>query len=253
MTPSEKIYDFHLYTNEDVDRFCAVFYDPNRDEGSLHPTLDHVVNKFNSIEEEEVREDYRSKIQSYIRLYGYLSQIIDFSAIELEKSFVFLKYLNKKLPKRESEKFDISDAIDLDSLRIQKLHEQNYALAPRDAALDPSDFETSGVAEPEYDWLSEIIHQVNSTYGFNLTDEDKVAISRVKKSLDENSEIEKHMIEENTEENKKNYFEEQFKEAILDCVNERLEFYKKMEDNPSVKNMIFEMMYKDYQDQRTQP
>ncbi len=251
-----EIYGFHLYTDGkdgDVDRFCAVFYDPNRDEGSLHPILDRVINKFNSIEEEEVREDYRSKIQSYIRLYGYLSQIIDFSDIELEKSFIFLKYLNKKLPKRESEKFYISDAIDLDSLRIQKLHEQNYALAPRDVALDPSDFETSGVAEPEYDWLSEIIHQVNSTYGFNLTEEDRVAISRVKKSLDENSEIEKHMIEENTEENKKNYFEEQFKEAILDCVNERLEFYKKMEDNPLVKNMIFEMMYKDYQDQRTQP
>ena len=247
------IYDFHLYTDEDVNRFCRVFYDPNRDEGSLHPILDRVVNKFNSIEAEEVREDYRSKIQSYIRLYGYLSQIIDFSDIELEKSFIFLKYLNRKLPKRESEKFDISDTIDLDSLRIQKLHERNYELAPRDAALDPSDFETGGVAEPEYDWLSEIIHQVNSTYGFNLTDEDKVAISKVKKSLDENSEIEKHMIEENTEENKKHYFKEQFKEAILDCVNERLEFYRKMEDNPSVKDMIFEMMYKDYQDLRTQP
>ena len=79
-----------------------------------------MVDKFQKIEDEENKEDFKSKIQSYIRMYGYLSQIVTFTDIELEKSFVFLKYLNKKLPKRETEKFDISDTIDLDSLRIQK-------------------------------------------------------------------------------------------------------------------------------------
>ena len=69
-----EIYGFYLYTNEDVTRFCKVFYDPKRDEGGLHPILDGVVAKFNSIEDDEMREDFRSKIQSYIRMYGYLSQ-----------------------------------------------------------------------------------------------------------------------------------------------------------------------------------
>jgi type I restriction enzyme R subunit len=89
-----EIYNFHLYTNEDVNRFCEVFFDPRRDEGSLHPMLDRVVDNFNRIDDEEIREDFRSKIQSYIRMYGYLSQIINFTDIELEKSFVFLNYLN---------------------------------------------------------------------------------------------------------------------------------------------------------------
>jgi len=60
------------------------------------------------------------------------------------------------------------------------------------------------------------------------------------------------MTGDNTEENKQNYFKEQFEGMIVDYVNERFEFYKKMEDNPSVKNMIFENLYRDYQDQRTQ-
>ena len=94
-----EVYDYHLYTQGDVDRFCEVFYDPNRDEGGLHPILDSAVDKFKSIDDTETREDCRSKIQSYIRLYGYLSQIVTFTDIELEKTFVFLKYLNKKLPK----------------------------------------------------------------------------------------------------------------------------------------------------------
>jgi type I restriction enzyme R subunit len=43
---TREIYDFHLYTKEDVNRFCEVFFDPDRDEGSLHPILDSVVDKF---------------------------------------------------------------------------------------------------------------------------------------------------------------------------------------------------------------
>ena len=46
--------------------------------------------------------------------------------------------------------------------------------------------------------------------------------------------------------NKKN-FKEKFEGLMVDYVNERFEFYKKMEDNPSMKNMIFQKMYSDYQ------
>ena len=168
--------------------------------------------------------------------------------IELEKSFIFLKFLNKKLPKREIGKLDISDTIDLDSLRIQKIHEKNYGLTPEDTVLDPPKFEGGGVVEPEYDFLSEIINQINNVYGVNLTDEDKIDLSRLKKRLMDNPEIEKYMTGENTDDNKQNYFKEQFEGMIVDYVNERFEFYKKMEDNPQMKNLIFQRLYKDYQE-----
>jgi hypothetical protein len=33
-------------------------------------------------------------------------------------------------------------------------------------------------------------------------------------------------------------------------VNERFDFYKKMDDHPEMKNMIFQKMYSDYQKSR---
>ena len=246
-----EVYDYHLYTQGDVDRFCEVFYDPNRDEGGLHPILDSAVDKFKSIDDTETREDCRSKIQSYIRLYGYLSQIVTFTDIELEKTFVFLKYLNKKLPKRETERFDISDNIDLDSLRIQKTYEKIEGLEEGDTVLDPPDFGGAIPVDPVLDLLSEIINQVNNTYGVNLTDDDKVDIERLKERMSSDPDLEKYMTGDNTEDNKKNYFKEQFDGMMVDYINERFEFYKKMEDNPSVKNMIFKMMYDNYSQQRS--
>ena len=244
-----EIYNFHLYTHEDVNRFCKVFYDPNRDEGSLNHLLDSVVDRFKSIDDEEIREDFRSKIQSFIRMYGYLSQIITFTDIELEKSFVFLKYLNKKLPKRESERVDISDIIDLDSLRIQKIHEHIEDLEHKDGIVNPPVFDSTGFIEPEVDLLSEIINQVNTTYGVNLNEEDKLDLSRLSKKLIVDPEVSKFMTGDNTEENKKNFFKQQFNEVMVDYVNDRFEFYKKMDENQEMKNMIFQMMYSDYQKQ----
>lgn len=244
-----QIYDFHLYTTEDVNRFCEIFYNPDREEGSLHPILDSVVDKFVSIDDDETKEDVRAKIQSYIRMYGYLSQIINFTDIELEKTFVFLKYFNKKLPKREVDRFDISDTIDLDSLRIQKLHEHVEDLVDEDTHVEPPEFDGTTVQEPEYDYLSEIINQVNNAYGINLTEDDRVDIERLKTKLSNDPEVGKYMNGNNTEENKREFFKQQFDGMMVDYINERFDFYKKMDDNPSMKNLIFQMMYKDYQNQ----
>lgn len=240
------IYYFDLYTQADINRFCEVFYDPRRGEANLHPILDQVVDNFKRIEDEEIREYFRSKVQSYIRMYGYLSQIINFTDIELEKSFVFLKYLNKKLPKREVDRFDISDTIDLDSLRIQKIHEHIEGFVAQDSILNPPEFVTTGVPDPEYDFLSEIIHQVNNTYGVNLTEEDRLDLSRLSKRLIEDPEVQKYMKGDNTEDNKQSFFKQQFEGLMVDYINERFDFYKKLDDNPSMKNLIFQMMYKDY-------
>ena len=134
----------------------------------------------------------------------------------------------------------------MDSLRIQKLHEQSYELTPEDAVLDPPGFEVGGVVDPIHDLLSEIINQVNNTYGVNLTDEDRIDLSRLKKRLVDNPEIEKYMTGNNSDENKRNYFKQQFEDLMVDYVNERFDFYKKMDDNPSMKNLIFQMIYSDY-------
>ena len=242
----QDIYAYNLYTHEDVNRFCEVFYDPKRNEGELHPILDKVVDRFNQIGEEEEREDFRSKIQSYIRMYGYLSQIINFADIELEKTFVFLKYLNKKLPKRQSNRFDIMDIIDLDSLRIQKMHEKITGLDNVDTVLQPPEFGSGTPEEPIFDLLSEIINLVNTQYGMNLTDDDKINIESIRQKLQEDDELEMYMKGANSEENKLSQFQKTYDNKVLDFVNERFEFYKKLDDNPEIKKTIMGLLYKEY-------
>ena len=58
------------------------------------------------------------------------------------------------------------------------------------------------------------------------------------------------MNDSNSEENKKSFFRRQFDDFMIDYVNERFEFFKKIEENQSIKNLICQMMYSDYQKNR---
>ena len=238
-----KIRGFNLVHPYDVDEFCEVFYTKSESDERLQPPLNRVVELW-SREDEEQREGFRSTIQSYLRLYGYVSQIISFEDVGLEKLFVFLKYLNKKLPKRDGGgRLDILDSVDLDSLRIQKIGEHQLSLEDTMGVLYPITTDVGGmVNEDEMDLLSDIINKVNEVYGIDLGKEDIVT---VKRRLSENEELHKVMMGDNSEINKRKKHDEIFGKIILSYVNERLDFYQKME-NPKVKEFISDYMYRNY-------
>ena len=240
------IEQFRLYTSNEVDEFCRAFFDPDRDESELHFVLDQVVDRFILIDDEEDQEEFKSKIQKYIRMYGYMSQIITFKDIELEKANIFLKYLNRKLPIRDTEKFDLSSYVDLDSLRIQKSYEKMEGLIDETHVDSPPEFEQFQLSEPERDSLSEIVRQLNERYGLNLSEDDKLNIERVQSGLLQDSNVQIFMEGDSSRENKKEFFRSEFDQRVLATINDSIEFYKKLEDNPSAKNMIFQMLLADY-------
>ena len=102
-TDPNRLYDlqsqldgFELYDEDAIDQFCRIFYDPARPAELLQGILDRVVEKWSALEMNE-REEFRSSLQGYIRLYGYISQLITFTDVALEKLYIFGRSLNKKL------------------------------------------------------------------------------------------------------------------------------------------------------------
>jgi type I restriction enzyme R subunit len=254
-TDPNKLYDtqtsineFKIFSSEQVEKFCAIFFDKDREEGNLHPVLDEVVDNWNTLNDDEQREDFRLKVSSYIRLYSYLSQIINFKDIELEKHYIFYRYLSKKLKTKTKEKFNIENLIDLESLRIQKLHDHIDPLEPTDHEYDGIKMSAGTYTLPTKDLLSDIVDTINSRYGVNLTEDDKVNIDTVRQKIFEDEEIKKYMTGANSEQNKQDYFKKQFDNVILSLLKDRFDFYKKLDENSGLKNLIFDKIYKDYRD-----
>jgi len=256
-TDPNKLYDiqtsineFKLFSSEQVNQFCFIFFDKNRDEGSLHPVLDQVVDNWRILNNDEQMEDFRLKVSYYTRLYSYLSQIINFKDVELEKHYIFYRYLSKKLTRKSKEKINIEHLIDLESLRIQRLHDNIDPLEQIDHKYEGNRTGVGIYSPPTKDLLSEIIDTINTRYGVNLIDDDKVNIDIVCKKIFENEEISKYMNGENSEQNKNDYFKKQFDGVILSFLKDRFEFFKKLDENSGLKNLIFDKIYKDYVNNR---
>lgn len=253
-TDPDKLYDlvyeieqYNLFTKYQVDEFCKEFYRKTDTDQKLQPIINVVVDKFRDNLETENQEEFKSKIQSYIRLYSYISQISSFGEVEWEKLYVFLRFLNKKLPKGVRETINVVDSVDLDSLRIQMIGESNLSLEDKTGELYPMSDGVSGKVEEETELLSEIIERINTLFGLDLREEDKVDIQNVEKRMGEHDEMRKVMIGNNTDDVKQEFFEKILKEMFVDYTGERLDFYKKVMDK-RVFSHLKNSLYQNYQD-----
>ena len=230
-TVQQEIDKHNLYHNEIVERFVKTFYDETIPDEKLQGILDLVIEVWRQLEKDD-QEDFRGNVESFIRLYGYVVQIIDFKDVDLEKLYIFLRHLVKKLPRREVDDIqDVTSSIDLEYFRIEKRHETKIELEELDGKLKPIKVDPIGLPPEEVkELLSDIIKVINDSYGTNLTDEDKIKLEKIQRRIQENQEFRRVYEGDNTETGKRHIFDRVFEEVKLGLVEEDLEFYNKISD-----------------------
>ena len=255
-TDPNRLYDlqsqldgFDLYDADTIDQFCRIFYESSRPDELLQSVLDSVVEKWSALETNE-REEFRSTLQSYIRLYGYISQLITFTDVALEKLYIFGRNLNKKLPKRDHPDLqDVLASVDLDSFRLQRTHDSlQLSLEAEDSEVDGIGSAVATIREPDQDLLSSIINALNDAYQTDFTLEDKVDIETIHRKVQANEELRQVIDGDNTDTNKQYKFDQVIDDILLDFVNSKLELFTKL-SKPEVNADLKHQLYQAYLDQ----
>ncbi|NUN99946.1 MAG: type I restriction endonuclease subunit R, partial [Saprospiraceae bacterium] len=117
-----------IYLPEDVERFCGIYFKPKQrqsatDHEAMNASLAPAVSRFKVFrqETEEEAELWRGKLQSFRDLYNFLSQVIPYQDSDLEKLYVFAKFLRRKLPiERDELPIEVLQSIDIESYRIRQ-------------------------------------------------------------------------------------------------------------------------------------
>jgi type I restriction enzyme R subunit len=255
-TDPDKLYDLQhdlekaeVYTDEDVNDFAAIFYNPKADGNLLQPILDRVVNAWRQ-KPEDVRESFRSTLRKYIRFYGFISQLLTFADTDLEKLYAFARHLNRKLPRRDNRlPYEIRDAVDLDSFRIEETYKGSIALLEQDGPVPGLSASPGTAVEDEQEQLSIIIELLNETYGLNITDDDKVDMSRMKQKLFQHDELAAAMTADNSLTNMEAKFSQLFDQMLLEFVHNKLDLYKKLSEpnvNQQLKRHWFDGAFREY-------
>lgn len=231
-----------IYSN-DVEAYADIFFKKGDHKEKLQPILNDVVTRFTTNLNEEEQLSLKAYMRSFVRLYRFLAQIITFTDVQLEKYYVFLTDLQKKLPLVKSDlPFEVLEEIDLDSYRIQHQFTQSLQLESSNTPMEGMTAGGGVIKDPdELEWLTKIIKVLNETYGLELGEEDKVEFERMRQNIYANEELMSFFNTQNSKDNIQDKFNEEVDNELLNFINTKLDFYNKLSEDRA--NIMFKRLW----------
>lgn len=222
-----------IYYQSEVDGFARVFYQPRsttRDQGELNAFLDPAVDRYGALDTKE-QDDFKNSLNSYVRGYALLSQIMPFQDIDLEKLYSFSRFLLTKFPQDDAGiQFQLGDEVALEYYRLQKVAEGALVLQVQgEYGLDPTTDAGLRRAEEEKTRLSDIIRIMNDRFGADFTDADRLYFDQM---------AEYFMQDEDLAKRAKSNPLENFKYAVDDVFFDKL--IERMEANQDIFDKVME-------------
>ena len=176
---------YALYSDNDVDTFANEYFSFSKQDdkamGRMSSILKPVADRYNKLEPDG-RYQFRRLCRSFVKWYGYLSQIVRMFDKELHEEYVFLSYLLGLIPPDQVEMIDLEGKLKLEYYKLQKTYEGSIDLRETATVLVPVN--ARSVASPEKKLpLDEIIDKINEQYNGTFTDADRVVVSAMKDKL----------------------------------------------------------------------
>jgi type I restriction enzyme, R subunit len=235
--------DYHFYEKEEIEAFAKIYFSPNGTQDKLHQILIPVIDRYQEATNEE-QFDFRKKLQIFIRLYAFVSQLLPIPDAELEKFYEFGRHLIRKLPaSRQRLPLDVQQNVELQSYRIQQTHSGKIKLERGAKELIPiTATGTGSLPTEQIEPLSEIVQEINQRFGTDFSEDERVFIQHLETKLD-NSEPLKASLNVNTLENVKLTFNSLANDLMQDMLENNFNFYKQFNDDSEFANFLLEFLF----------
>ena len=185
-----------IYFWSEVEAFAKVFYKPiarqsAQDHAGMQLHLQPAVDRFKAMTDETKQSEFREKLNGYVSLYSFMSQIMPWCDPGLEMLYSFGRFLLPHLPlDRFTERVKIGDEVGLQYYRLQRIYSGEIILREGEPewVKSPTDVGT-GKAKEEKAPLSEIIKVLNERFGTNFTEEDRFFFEQIREKATRNEQV----------------------------------------------------------------
>jgi len=241
----EALDDTELYATEDIETFNKLFFN-GEDSERLHPLIDETVTRFDLIENEEDKIDFKIKAKQFVKLYGQLACIIPFEKLEWEMLYWFLKFLIPKLKVKEPgpNLDELLESVDLSTYGLGRVRlNQHIELDSGESELDPENPNVRGFrgGGEEKDPLDEIIRHFNERWfsAWNATpEEQRVKFIKILEQVKASKDYETQVLNNPDEQNRRLALETLIGSAINKERRRELGLYKLYAGDSEFKNAL---------------
>ena len=241
---------FHLFTEAEVNQFAEIYFDPKGTQDKLQAALAPVIDRYKEAKPGD-KDEFRSCLNDYIRLYAFLSQVIPFVDTDLEKLYVFARLLWRVLPiDRQPLPVEVQREIDLDSLRVAKTGSTKIKLDRGTREIDPMEANGKKLeTPPDIEPLSQIIQELNERFGTNFTEQDKVFIQQLEERIANDRALGESILV-NPPEDARLTFDHVVNDRLQEMIDTNFKFYKQVTDDPEFAQFFLGFLFKRYYERK---
>jgi type I restriction enzyme R subunit len=152
--------------------------DPEKNHQRISNVMQPAVDRFHALRAEQ-QDEFRDVLTRFTRIYSFLSQVVAFTDVKLERDYLFCRRLSQLVRRDSITGVDLGDSVELTHLRMEKSWSG-------DAGLDVDDGEVvtiygGGGRRPlvEEVPLSEVIQRINERFGTHISDTDRLFVDQV--------------------------------------------------------------------------
>ena len=181
----------------------------------IHAAMQPAVERFKALDEED-QDMFRDALTRFVRVYGFLAQIVKFSNVGLERDYIYCRALVSLIrEKNPGWGIDLGSEVELTHLRHEKIFEGSISL-PSDEGEVQTIYSGAGpLTDPEEELLSEIIARINERFGTDWTEEDQLVFEAAAQDLVKDDEIRNQAINNDEATFRDHVFAGQFEKALV--------------------------------------
>lgn len=231
---------FQIYQPMEVEHFAEVFYGKdNKDaQALLTGCIKPAIDRYNAKEDKE-REEFKSSLATFVRIYSFIIQVCRMYDKDMQKFFVYARFLSKCLPKGENKKVDLSDKLILEYYKLDKTFSGDILLEKSEGYVANIKGGIGGKEKKE-DPLSVIIDKMNDRFGTAFSEQDKV-LEQMKSDFAKDEKI-VNAVKADDKSLFKYLYEQKFKDVAVNRYEENDKFFMSLFSDEEKMNFIMNMM-----------
>lgn len=243
----------------EIDNFCNVFFKSAKllsanEQRKLDAYIDPAVERYKVLPEETQQgdvvydisqENFKHTLQTFTRTYSFLTQIMPFTDVDLEKLYTYGRFLLKKLPRKsQNDRFQLGDEVSLEYYRLQKVAEQNIALeSAGEYRLEGGNEAGIRMTKEERAALSEIITVINNRFGTEFTLADKLLFDQIEEDMVADEKL-AAQAKSNTMDNFKFGFKEAATDKFIGRMEQNQDIFARMMDDQDFNGLVMDYLLK---------
>lgn len=232
--------NFQIYQPTEIEHFAEIFYgkDNKNAQALLSACIKPALDRYKAKEDKE-KEEFKSSLATFVRIYSFIIQVCRMYDEEMQKFFVYAKFLSKCLPKGKNNKVDLSDKLLLQYYKLDKTFSGDIVLEQSEGYVANIKGGIGGKEKKE-DSLSAIIDKMNEKFGTAFTEQDKV-LEQIKGDFAKDEKI-VNAVKANDKSLFKYLYEQKFKDVAVNRYEENDKFFMSLFSDEEKMNFIMNMM-----------